>query len=278
MKVSDKGAAFIASFEKEILHVYDDGYGYPTAGIGHRVNLPIGTVVTKEQSQAWFKDDLAKYGNAVDAGVKVHVSQNQFDALTSLCFNIGIGAFQKSSLLRKLNAGDYAGCAQGFASWNKSGGKVSKGLVRRRAAEIAIFHTPDLATAAPASSDAQNAPTIANPPTDAPPSPINSDGIFSRAWSKITVWKQKTDDVQSNVSGVSETLTNVTTTVAPISKISARATVAAKIAGYASLAAGFYEQHQFGIIVMLIGLGLVFAAFLYLHYSKERQLERQLSK
>lgn len=143
MRISDKGAGFIASFEKEVLHVYDDGYGFPTAGIGHRVNLPLGTAITKEQSREWWKADLAKYGGAVDRSVTVHVTQNQFDMLTSLCFNIGIGAFQQSSLVRRLNRSDYAGCADGFLAWNKSNKKVSKGLDRRRKAERAIFLTPD---------------------------------------------------------------------------------------------------------------------------------------
>ncbi|WP_312069487.1 lysozyme, partial [Acinetobacter sp.] len=71
--------------------------------------------------------------------VKVPLSQNQFDALVSLTYNIGSTAFKNSTLLKKLNAKDYAGAADQFLRWNKGGGKVLKGLVRRREAERALF-------------------------------------------------------------------------------------------------------------------------------------------
>ncbi len=71
--------------------------------------------------------------------VTVPLNQNQFDALVSLTYNIGSGAFNNSTLLKKLNKGDYQGAADQFLVWNKAGGKVMKGLVRRREAEQALF-------------------------------------------------------------------------------------------------------------------------------------------
>ena len=74
--------------------------------------------------------------------VKVPLNPNQFGALTSFTYNLGAGNLRSSTLLRKLNAGDYAGAAAEFARWNKAGGKVLKGLTRRRAAERALFEKP----------------------------------------------------------------------------------------------------------------------------------------
>jgi peptidoglycan hydrolase-like protein with peptidoglycan-binding domain len=77
--------------------------------------------------------------DAVRARVSVPLTQNQFDALVSFTFNVGAGAFGGSTLLKRLNAGDYAGGADEFGKWTKSGGKVFAGLVRRRTEEAALF-------------------------------------------------------------------------------------------------------------------------------------------
>ena len=74
--------------------------------------------------------------------VTVPVNQNQFDALVSLDYNIGVGNFKSSSVVKNLTAGDFAAAAQSFALWNKSGGQVSQGLVNRRNMEIDLFNTP----------------------------------------------------------------------------------------------------------------------------------------
>lgn len=92
-----------------------------------------------EQAKSYFKHDLAKFEKTVNESVTVPINQNQFDALVSLTYNIGSGAFKNSTLLKKLNKGDYQGAADQFLVWNKAGGKVMKGLVRRREAERALF-------------------------------------------------------------------------------------------------------------------------------------------
>ena len=98
-----------------------------------------GDACTPEQAKSYFKHDLAKFEKTVNESVTVPLTQNQFDALVSLTYNIGSGAFNNSTLLKKLNKGDYQGAADQFLVWNKAGGKVMKGLVRRREAERALF-------------------------------------------------------------------------------------------------------------------------------------------
>ena len=83
--------------------------------------------------------DLKKFESAVNSGVTVPINQNQFDLLVSLAYNIGIGAFKESTLLKKFNLGDYKGAAAQFNVWNKGGGKVMQGLMNRRAVERKLF-------------------------------------------------------------------------------------------------------------------------------------------
>lgn len=143
MRVSDNGIKFITAHEGQRLRVYRDPIGLATVGVGHLVltkdNLDVGDVITPEQSDAFLRQDLGKAENKVNAVVKVPLTQNQFDACVSLVFNIGGGAFERSTLLKHLNAGNYALAAAEFDKWNKAGGKVWPGLVRRRAEEKALF-------------------------------------------------------------------------------------------------------------------------------------------
>ncbi|WP_407061344.1 lysozyme [Acinetobacter ursingii] len=144
MKISNNGLDLIKQFEGLKLNAYDDGVGVWTIGTGttvypNGVKVKKGDTCTPEQAKAYFKHDLAKFEKAVNESVIVPLSQNQFDALVSLTYNIGSGAFNNSTLLKKLNKGDYQGAADQFLVWNKAGGKVMKGLVRRREAERALF-------------------------------------------------------------------------------------------------------------------------------------------
>lgn len=141
---SDDGIDLITSFEGTRFNAYDDGVGVWTIGTGttvypNGVKVKQGDTCTPEQAKAYFKHDLAKFEKTVNNSVTVPLTQNQFDALVSLTYNIGSGAFNNSTLLKKLNKGDYQGAADQFLAWNKAGGKVMKGLVRRREAERALF-------------------------------------------------------------------------------------------------------------------------------------------
>ncbi|ETR94470.1 lysozyme [Acinetobacter lactucae] len=141
---SDVGVHLITSFEDTRLNAYDDGVGVWTIGTGttiypNGVKVKKGDTCTLDQAKAYFKHDLAKFEKTVNESVTVPLSQNQFDALVSLTYNIGSGAFKNSTLLKKLNAKDYSGAADQFLAWKKAGGKVLPGLVRRREAERALF-------------------------------------------------------------------------------------------------------------------------------------------
>lgn len=113
-----------------------------TIGWGHTSTARPGMVITEEEAQDLFRRDVSWAEAEVNNYVKVALTQNQFDALVSFVFNVGAGAWRKSTMLRKLNAGDYDGAAQEFPRWNKQKGKVLKGLVRRRQHEMELFLTP----------------------------------------------------------------------------------------------------------------------------------------
>ncbi len=103
-----------------------------------------GTIWTVEQCQARFLQDAQKFVDGVAKAVgATKTTQNQFDALVSLSYNIGLGNLSKSTLLKKHNAGDHAGAAAEFAKWNKAAGKVMTGLTTRRTTEAKLYATPD---------------------------------------------------------------------------------------------------------------------------------------
>lgn len=110
-----------------------------TIGWGHTATARPGMVITEAQAQQLFESDIAWAEDAVNTKVKVALNQNQFDALVSFVFNVGETRFYESTMLRKLNAGDYEGAANEFPRWNRQKGKVLRGLTIRRAAEQALF-------------------------------------------------------------------------------------------------------------------------------------------
>jgi lysozyme len=143
MQLGPKGTTLIQSFEKLMLTGYPDATGIPTAGWGHTgPDVAIGVTYTLDQCNDWFRADTAHACAAINRDVTVPLTQDQFDALVSLAFNIGTGAFGASTLLRLLNQGDTAGAADQFLVWDKIGGWPSAGLLRRRTAERALFLTP----------------------------------------------------------------------------------------------------------------------------------------
>lgn len=146
MNLSSRGLDFIVSFEGLLKKLPDGRYiayrcpaNVATIYAGCTEGVTDGMIVTEDEGKAMFRRELAKHEAAVRRLVKVDLTQNQFDALVSLSFNIGSGALGKSTLLKHLNKGDYARAASHFHDFKKAGGKVLKGLVRRRAAEAAMF-------------------------------------------------------------------------------------------------------------------------------------------
>ena len=99
----------------------------------------MGMRITAAQSEALLKQDLAKFETGVEKLVTHPITQDQFDALVSFSFNLGLGALKGSTLLKKLNAGDFQGASNEFSKWVNAGGQRLQGLVRRRAAEQMLF-------------------------------------------------------------------------------------------------------------------------------------------
>ncbi|MBN6491902.1 lysozyme [Acinetobacter pittii] len=144
MSVSQEGVNHICNFEGLRLNAYDDGVGVWSIGYG-TTRYPNGSSVQKgdtctlEQAKAYMQHDLKIFERAVNGAVKVPLKQNQFDALVSLTYNIGTGAFKNSTLLKKLNSGNYKEAANQFDVWVNAAGKRLPGLVRRRAMEKKLF-------------------------------------------------------------------------------------------------------------------------------------------
>ncbi|WP_151745496.1 lysozyme [Acinetobacter calcoaceticus] len=144
MSLSVDGVNQICNFEGLKLSAYDDSTGVWTIGYG-TTRYPNGKRVsegdrcTLEQAKAYMQHDLKIFERAVNSSVKVPLKQNQFDALVSLAYNIGVGAFKHSTLLKKLNSGDYTEAENQFDVWVNAGGKRLQGLVNRRAMEKKLF-------------------------------------------------------------------------------------------------------------------------------------------
>ena len=144
MSVSNKGVDLICEFEGKRLVAYDDGVGVWTIGFG-TIKYPSGNRVKKgdtctlDQAKEYMRHDLIEFEHTVNSSVKVPLNQNQFDALVSLAYNIGSNAFKSSTLVKKLNSGDYQGAADQFNVWVNAGGKRMQGLVNRRDKEKLLF-------------------------------------------------------------------------------------------------------------------------------------------
>lgn len=138
-KTSQAGVDLIKSFEGCRLTAYQDSVGVWTIGYGHTSGVYSGMTITEAKAEEYLKGDLVTAENAVNGKVTYSIKQNQFDALVSFTYNVGSGNFGSSTLLKKLNQGDITGAANEFDKWNKAGGQVLEGLVRRRAAEKAMF-------------------------------------------------------------------------------------------------------------------------------------------
>ena len=139
MKLSQRGIDFIKQFEGYSEKAYPDpatGGAPYTAGYGHTgSDVKPGMTVTQAMADAWFDKDVEKFESGVSALLTAPTTQPQFDAMVSLAYNIGLGNFGKSTLLKKHNAKCYQCAAGQFPLWNRAAGKVMNGLTRRRNAE-----------------------------------------------------------------------------------------------------------------------------------------------
>lgn len=142
--VNEAGLALIKQWEGKRLAAYRDPAGVWTIGYGHTdaagpPAVTPGLTIAEDEAERILRADLGQYEAAVEQAVTVPLSDNQFAALVSFCFNVGPGNLRSSTLLKKLNAGDRAAVPGELAKWNKAGGKVLAGLANRRAAEAGLW-------------------------------------------------------------------------------------------------------------------------------------------
>jgi lysozyme len=143
MKISQEGVNLIKHFEGCRLEAYKCPAGVWTIGYGHTKGVKEGDAIEQEAAEAFLIEDLEAFEQAVARLVKVPITQQQFDALVSFTFNLGAGNLAASTLLRKLNNYQYIEVPEQMMRWVKAGGQVLDGLVRRRAAEAALFQNKD---------------------------------------------------------------------------------------------------------------------------------------
>ena len=143
MKISDNGIDLVVQYEGLRLESYKCPAGVWTIGIGTTKikGAPVrrGQKCTKEQAYEYFRDHLEEEVYPCLESLNVELNQNQFDALCSFIYNVGVGAFNSSTLKRFLQKGDYVATSMQFRLWCKAGGKVLKGLVKRRRSEASLF-------------------------------------------------------------------------------------------------------------------------------------------
>ena len=143
MQTSQNGINLIKQFEGLRLKAYQCAAGVWTIGWGHTSGVKKGDKITSRQAEDFLRSDLEKFENAINNLVKAELNQNQFDALASFVFNIGINAFKQSTMLKFLNNNSFPLAAGQFDRWIKSNGKVLEGLVKRRKAEKELFLKAD---------------------------------------------------------------------------------------------------------------------------------------
>ncbi len=129
----------VKAHEGAALVAYADPVGIPTICYGATRGVRLGQKATPAECEAMLKRDLTYAGKGIAQGVKRPITQDQYDALVSFVYNVGETQFYRSTLLRKLNAGDCYGAVAEFKRWNKAKGRVLNGLTKRRAYEAALF-------------------------------------------------------------------------------------------------------------------------------------------
>lgn len=139
-KINAEGLALIKSFEGLGLTAYKCPAGIPTIGWGSTgSHVKMGMRITTQRAEAMLLEDLERFEECVSRVVKVKLTDNQFSSLGALALNIGVNAFESSTLLALLNEGKYEAASRQFTKWVRGGGKVLPGLVKRREAERELF-------------------------------------------------------------------------------------------------------------------------------------------
>lgn len=135
------GHSLIKQFEGLRLNAYKCSANVWTIGYGHTGNVNESDTITLQEAKDLLESDLEPFCDGINRVVTVDLTQNQFNALVSLAYNIGLGNFKSSTLLRLLNSGDYLSAANEFPKWRKADGKIIAGLETRRKIERELFLT-----------------------------------------------------------------------------------------------------------------------------------------
>ena len=139
MKTSEEGLALIKKFEGCELEAYQCSAGVWTIGYGHTKDVKESDVWSQDHAEHMLEVELHEYESYINKYVTVNLSQNQFDALVSWVYNLGPANLKASTMLKVLNSGKYEDVPAQMKRWNKAGGKVLEGLIRRREAEACLF-------------------------------------------------------------------------------------------------------------------------------------------
>ena len=139
MKASENAIRVIKRFEGMREEAYLCPAGVWTIGFGHTAGVKKGDKIDMYTATVYLQDDIRKFEDAIDKLVKVKLNKNQFDALVSFVFNVGAGAFEKSTMLKLINSGNFSLAANEFDKWVYSKGTKLEGLINRRKAEKELF-------------------------------------------------------------------------------------------------------------------------------------------
>ena len=143
MKISEEGKALIKKFEGCKLEAYKCPAGVWSIGFGFTKDVKEGDVWSQTHAEEMLEIELEEYEGYINDLVDVPLEQHQFDALVAWVYNLGAGNLISSTLLMKLNAGSYEDVPHEIQRWNKAGGEVLEGLVRRRKAEALLFENKE---------------------------------------------------------------------------------------------------------------------------------------
>ena len=139
LKTSQEGISLIKSFEGCELTAYRCSAGVPTLGFGHTRDVSMGDTCTQEEAESMLAEDLVEFEDYVKNYVESELQQNEFDALVAWTYNLGPKNLSESTLLKELNAGNLEEVPRQIKRWNRAGGEVLDGLIRRREAESRLF-------------------------------------------------------------------------------------------------------------------------------------------
>ena len=139
LKTSQEGISLIKSFEGCELTAYRCSADVPTIGYGHTAGVSDGDTCTQEEAETMLAEDLVEFEDYVKNYVESELEQNEFDALVAWTYNLGPANLKESTMLKELNSGNFEEVPRQMKRWNRAGGEVLDGLIRRREAESRLF-------------------------------------------------------------------------------------------------------------------------------------------